>query len=163
MSHKIINPFAVLDRGERYNCFGCSPNNALGLQLHFQDCGENEIESFWQPQKHLEGFFNVLHGGIQATLHDEVAGWIVFTKCKTSGVTQNLNVKYLKPVFINGPKIRIAGKLIEIKDKTAIIKTGIYNSEGQLCSEGEVEYFVFPEAVAKKRHFYPGVEAFYEG
>ena len=68
---KIVNPYAKAGRAE-YQCFGCSPQNAKGLQMKFQLDGE-EVVSVWNPQKWAEGYMNVLHGGIQATLLDEVA------------------------------------------------------------------------------------------
>ena len=63
---KIVNPYAKAGRAE-YQCFGCSPQNAKGLQMKFQLDGE-EVVSVWNPQKWAEGYMNVLHGGIQATL-----------------------------------------------------------------------------------------------
>jgi hypothetical protein len=43
----------------------------------------------------------------------------------------------------------------------AIIKTELFNPKGELCSEGEFQYFTYPEAIAKRRLMYPGIEAFY--
>ncbi len=77
---KIVNPFIELGRGHDYNCFGCSPFNEIGLQLDFWEDGDYLVAK-WQPRKSLEGWMGVLHGGIQATLLDEIAGWIkVFKK-----------------------------------------------------------------------------------
>ena len=98
-----------------YNCFGCSPFNEIGLQLEFWEDGD-ELIAKWQPRKSLEGWGNVLHGGIQAALLDELAGWIVLVKVKTSGVTSALNVKYLKPVNISKGEITVKGKIILNKD-----------------------------------------------
>ena len=161
MRRKIINPFTESHGKDDYKCFGCSPNNAIGLQMTFYDLGD-DIEATWNLKKQFEGFPNVLHGGIQATLHDEIASWVVFTKCKTSGVTKTMNLTYHNPVFTTGGEIRVLARLVQETDKSATISTFLYNSEGKLCSEGNIEYFVFPLAVAKRKHFYPGVEAFYE-
>jgi uncharacterized protein (TIGR00369 family) len=162
MKKTIKNAFAQELKQEEYQCFGCSPHNEHGLKLRFTDTGENEIESIWKPEAHFEGFFKILHGGIQATLHDETAAWLVFTKCKTSGVTQSLCVNYIKHVFVTDEKIRIIARLITLKEKLAVINTKLYNSANELCSEAEVNYFIFPEAVARRKFRYPGAEAFYE-
>lgn len=45
MERKIINPFAGTSG---YNCFGCSPDNKLGLQLSFANEGEY-IVAQWLP------------------------------------------------------------------------------------------------------------------
>ena len=71
----------------------------------------------WQPGKMMEGWVGVLHGGIQASLVDELAGWIVMIKMKTSGVTSDLNVKYLKPVYISKGIITVKGRIISQKTK----------------------------------------------
>lgn len=47
MERKIINPFAGTSG---YNCFGCSPDNKLGLQLSFANEGEY-IVAQWLPSR----------------------------------------------------------------------------------------------------------------
>ena len=92
---KISNPF---EKSENYNCFGCSQNNKFGLQMKFFE-DEDEIVTFWQPQNRFQGYNFVLHGGIQATLMDEIASWVVFIKLKTAGVTSKMEIRYKKPVY----------------------------------------------------------------
>ncbi len=75
---KIRNPYVDL---KGYNCFGCSPNNIQGLHMHFEEHGE-KIISEWTPKMQFQGYKNVLHGGIQATLMDEIASWCVQIKQK---------------------------------------------------------------------------------
>jgi uncharacterized protein (TIGR00369 family) len=162
MNRKIKNPYAKLRKEEEYQCFGCSPFNERGLQLSFQECGKNKIETYWEPKSYYEGFFKILHGGIQATLQDEIAGWLIFSKCKTSGVTQSMNIRYLKPAYITDEKFRITARLIKQEEKKAIVKTELLNQKGEICSEAEVVYFLFTEEIAKRKHQYPGVETFFD-
>lgn len=158
---KILNPFVNQYSEEEYQCFGCSPSNKSGMQLNFYDL-EDSIEAYWTPQKHYEGFFHVLHGGIQSLLHDEIAGWYVMSKLGTSGVTRELAVSYLAPAYVTDKEIRISAKLNKQEGKKALIHSRLYNSEGILCSEGKVEYHIFPLAVARRKHNYPGQEAFFK-
>ena len=116
-----------------YNCFGCSPFNEIGLQLEFWE-NENEMIAKWQPRKSLEGWMNVVHGGIQAALLDELAGWIVLIKMKTSGVTSALNVRYLKPVNISKGEVTVKGKLISVDKKLATIGGSLFDGEGTECA-----------------------------
>lgn len=99
------------------------------------------IETMWNPQKRFEAFKNVLHGGIQSTLLDEIAAWLVFTKCATSGVTQKMQVHFHSPVFVNVPHIRLVGHLVNRKEKPAIKKAELFNSENHLCDEADVDYY----------------------
>ena len=155
---KIINPYNNL---EGYNCFGCSSKNELGLQMEFFEEGDF-IVSKWKPKAHLSGYGNILHGGIQSTLLDEIASWVVSTKVKTAGVTANLNVKYRNPVFTNKGVLTIRAKLIDQNKRFATIYAELMDHNGNVCSEAEVKYFIFPLEIAKRKFHYPGAEAFFE-
>jgi len=155
---KIKNPYNHL---EDYNCFGCSSKNELGLQMEFYEDGDY-IVSKWQPKKHLAGYGNILHGGIQSTILDEIASWVVYTKVQTAGVTATLNVKYKNTVFTDKGELTVRAKLINKDRKFALIRAEILNSVGVICSVAEVKYFIFPQEMAKQRFHYPGVEAFFE-
>ena len=94
-SKHIINPWKEV---EGYDCFGCSPDNPLGLHMEFQEEGE-DIVCHWHPGTHFQGWVHTMHGGILSTLCDETAGWVVFRKLQTTGVTTRLDVRYKKPVM----------------------------------------------------------------
>ena len=159
---KIKNPFTELDSSRKeYNCFGCSPNNEIGLKLEFWEDGE-ELIAKWKPGKMMEGWMGILHGGIQASLVDELAGWIVMIKMRTSGVTSELNVKYLKPVYISKGEITVKGKIISTENKLAKIECSLFDGANTECLKAEITYFCFPEKIARAKYHYPGVEAFFE-
>ncbi len=143
---KVINPFAGR---ENYNCFGCSPDNHDGLQMEFYEEGE-EVICYWQPKEKFQGYNSVLHGGIISTLIDEIASWYVFTKLKTSGMTSKLEVRFKKPVLINGGRLTLRARLAERKRNLAYIDVRLYNSQNELCSEGEAVYFILPKEKAKE-------------
>ncbi len=158
---KIINPFIEIGNKHNYNCFGCSPFNEIGLQLDFWEEGDYLIAK-WQPRKSLEGWNGILHGGIQATLLDELGGWIVMIKMKTAGVTAEMNVEYIKPLTLSKGEITIKGRLIAVEKRIAKIECSLFDKDGVEYAKGKLNYFHFPENIAKERYFYPGIEAFYE-
>jgi len=151
---KIKNPF--LEK-EGYYCFGCSPHNEFGLQMTFYEDGE-EIVSEWNPQNRFQGYSNVLHGGIQSTLMDEIASWLVYVKLKTAGVTSKMEIRLKKTVFLNKGKIILKAKLTEMKKNIAVISVKLFDNEGNLCTEGIFDYFTFPQKIAIKRFDYPADE-----
>lgn len=155
---KIINPFIHKDN---YSCFGCSPHNRGGLQMEFFEDGD-EIVSLWKPDSKFEGFTNVLHGGIQATLMDEIASWVVFVKLKTGGFTTNLNVDYLTTVMIDKGDITLRAYLKEMEKNIARISVALYDGKGVKCSEGTASYFTLPGKIAAAKLRYPGIDSFYE-
>jgi len=150
MYRKIKNIFAKED----YYCFACSPHNPIGLQLSFVETDEG-VETAWSPKQYYEGYPGVIHGGIQATLIDEVAAWTLYIKGKCSGVTSRLNVKYSKQVSSLQNNIIIKGKLREIKRSLAFIDVQIFGENGEMCVRGEAIYFIIPRDEAIAMHYFP--------
>lgn len=156
ISRNIKNPFYQLDG---YNCFGCSPTNKLGLRMQFRLEGD-EVYCDWQPEDHLQGWVGILHGGIQATLMDEIASWFVFVKLHTAGVTSKMEVKLLKPVRMDKAPFRLKARLEQMQKNVAIIRVELFMNDGTLGAESLMHYFTYPQHIAKEKLFYPGIEHF---
>lgn len=157
-TRKIRNPYANM---EGYNCFGCSPNNPFGLRMEFYEKGE-DVFCDWTPSDHLSGYKSVLHGGIQATLLDEIASWAIQVKLKTAGVTANINLRYKLPVFVNKGKLLIKARITEVVKRLAYVRTELYDQEGRLCCFGTIKYFIYPEEIARKKLYFPEFEEFFK-
>ena len=155
---KIVNPYAKSGRAG-YQCFGCSPNNEIGLRLEFWEEGEYVITK-WMPRQSLEGFRDVLHGGIQATLLDELASWVVQTRCKTVGVTSSMEITFRRPVLVSAGEITARGRVKEAGTRIAIIETELFGNDGKLCATAVVKYYLFNAEKASEAYFYPGADAF---
>ncbi len=155
---RIYNPFR---KREGYQCFGCSPDHLSGLQMTFFENGD-EIISTWEPKPQFEGYHGVLHGGIQATIMDEIASWVVYVKVKAAGVTSSINVHYHKPIYMTGEPIIVHSKILCMRRNLADIQVMIYNNENELCSDAVVTYFTFSAKKSKEVFFYPGIEAFFK-
>lgn len=158
MKKELYNAYA--DQ-EGYNCFGCSPDNPFGLKCKFTDEGEY-VTCHWQPSENYQGFFNVLHGGIQATLIDEIACWAIFSHVKSAGVTTNMSVRYRKPVYTNAGEIFLRAKVVEQCKRLVTARVELFNSDNELAVEADVTYMVYPESVASKKLNWPGADAFYK-
>ncbi|MFP4329180.1 MAG: PaaI family thioesterase [Spirochaetaceae bacterium] len=153
---EINNPF--VDH-EGYHCFGCDPNNRFGLKMRFIE-EEERVVSHWEPTASYQGFTDVLHGGIQATLMDELASWYVFVKLKTSGMTERLEVRFNTPVYISGGTVTVTAELVDQERRKARVRLAVYQGDGEAKSEGECIYTIFPEPLARRKLNYPGYEAF---
>lgn len=148
---KIINPWKDT---EGYYCFGCAPQNESGLQMEFYEEGD-EIISFWQPEAKYQGWFNTLHGGIQATLLDEICGWVIIRKLQTAGVTSKMETRYMKPIYTTGGKLTLRASIREQKRNIVIIDACICNPEGEICTSAVCTYFAYPaEKAIKEMHFH---------
>jgi uncharacterized protein (TIGR00369 family) len=154
---KIHNPFRAR---EGYRCFGCSPDHLSGLQLSFYEEGD-ELISIWEPKSQFEGYQGVLHGGILATIMDEIASWVVYVKVKVAGVTSSMDVRYHKPVYMEGGAITIRSKVLRMRRNLADIQVVIYNKENECCAEAMITYFTFSKKKSIESFYYPGEAAFF--
>ncbi|MBI9037194.1 MAG: PaaI family thioesterase [Bacteroidales bacterium] len=155
---KLYNPYRKL---EGYNCFGCSPTNPIGLRMDFFEDGD-EVICRWKPTKEYQGYNGVLHGGIQATLMDEIASWLVQIKLKTAGVTSKLEIKYKKPVIINKGDILLKAILKEMKRNIAVVDVKLFDGENVLCSTAIAQYFTFTTKKAGEEFDFPDYKEFFE-
>ena len=89
---------------------------------------------------------------------DESAGWLVSRKFQTSGMTTNLNVKYKKPIPTgNDVKLEIRARVKETKRNFVFIESTIAY-EGNICSIGELTFFLFSKEIAEKDFMFTGCE-----
>jgi uncharacterized protein (TIGR00369 family) len=146
---KIKNPWL---QKEGYHCFGCCPDNPAGVHMEFFEDGD-EVVCFWLPQDHFQGWVDTLHGGIQSTLIDEIASWVVFRKLQTTGVTNKLEVKFMKPIMTTENQITLRARLVEMKRQVAFIEVKVYNSQEELCTEGKAVYFTANQEKAREMGF----------
>lgn len=155
---KLLNPYVKY--GKDFNCFVCSPFNKIGLKLDFFE-DEDKIIAEWEPHANYSSFHGVLHGGIQATLLDEIANWLISVKLDTSGVTSKLEVDFKKTVKIDNKKVYITSEIVSVDKKYAVIHAKLFNTKKEICATAKVTYRIFPKQLAKEKLYFPGKEAFY--
>ena len=56
------------------SCFACGHSNPFGLNLKFRQEGDSMVTQ-WTPTDHQTGFSNTVHGGLIATVLDEIMAW----------------------------------------------------------------------------------------
>ena len=146
---KIKNPWR--EKGG-YDCFGCSPDNPIGLHMEFFEDGD-DIVCFWCPQQHYQGWINTMHGGIISTLIDEIAGWTVMRKLQATGVTGKLEVAFKKPVMTTELQITLRAHIVKQVRNIAVIAVTLEDGQGVICDEGTAIYFMQPEERAREMGF----------
>jgi uncharacterized protein (TIGR00369 family) len=82
--------------GDDGGCFGCSASNATGLQLRFQRDGRSIVARFTVPDR-FHGAPGVCHGGIVATMMDEISCAVAVFIHDRRVVTGELSVRYRRP------------------------------------------------------------------
>ncbi|MCX7785419.1 MAG: PaaI family thioesterase [candidate division WOR-3 bacterium] len=112
-------------------CFACGQDNPIGLKLKFTPI-PNGVETTFTPTKEYEGFQDIIHGGIIATLLDEAIAWACRT-CGVDAVTGELTVRYKKPLLTNKP-VTIIGTIEKQKGKLLLGSALIKDQEGTLIA-----------------------------
>jgi acyl-coenzyme A thioesterase PaaI-like protein len=157
---KIVNPFKD-NVPEHYPCFGCSPHNPIGIKLEFYQDGDALVAE-WLPSMNYEGYRGVVHGGIQATLMDEIASWFIYSQIGTAGVTKSMTVDYHFPVRVNGEALFLKATLAEKRENHEVVVATEIKQKNKVCATALVTYFTFPENIATGKYHYPGKSAFFE-
>src|SRR5258708_25590378 len=80
-----------------HSCFVCGESNPVGLKLQFETDGRIVQTRFRPGPEHI-GFKQTVHGGLIATLLDEIMVWACAVQTKRFAFCAELNVRYLNPV-----------------------------------------------------------------
>src|ERR1700685_575402 len=112
-------------------CFGCGGGNARGMQLTFeQDDAARKIIGRFRLGTEYQGAFGIVHGGIIATVLDEVMGKV----CRFRGVravTAELSIEYLRPVPVDADLV-VGGYEVEMKGRNLFLAGDIRDVSGQV-------------------------------
>jgi acyl-coenzyme A thioesterase PaaI-like protein len=117
-------------------CFICGVENPIGLKLQIYQTAPGMIETTYTAPDHFQGYPGILHGGIVATILDEISGRALMGDPSSPRFmfTGRLQVKYRRNVPTGEP-LRIVGKGVKSKGKSAEGWAGIYDQEGNLLAE----------------------------
>src|SRR5687767_8838533 len=129
-----LDPFTF---GREQKCFGCGPLNELGLKLTFAVEGDEVVTRF-VPEAGYEGPPGIFHGGLQATLADELAAWTLIGLRDRMGFTSTIDVRLLRPARI-GVELVGRGRIVTENDKLAIVST-IFKQEEKTTMRGRITY-----------------------
>ncbi len=151
---RIINPW--LGNSAGYNCFGCNPGNPIGMRMDFFWDGQ-DVVSVWRAGANHVSWTDTLHGGLQATLLDEICGWVVFFQLQTSGVTAKMETRYRKPVSTRWPYILLRARLEQQRRTLATVKGELLSPDGTLCAGCDCTYFLFPPEKALEMGYKPAI------
>ena len=119
-------------------CFICGLENPVGLKLRIYETEPGMVETTYTAPEYFQGYPGVLHGGIVATMIDEISGRSLMGTLEHGRFmfTAKIEVKYRKNVPIGKP-LRIVGKALKDRGHSAEAWAGIYDEgSGELLAEG---------------------------
>ena len=130
----------IMNRTKQPNskfCFICGLENPVGLKLKIYQTAPGEIETTYTAPEHFQGYPGVLHGGIVASILDEISGRAHMGDDPAAPrfmFTAKLEVRYRKNVPTGSP-LRILGRAGKSKGRMAEGWAGIYDEAGELLAE----------------------------
>ncbi|MBD3380944.1 MAG: hotdog fold thioesterase [candidate division Zixibacteria bacterium] len=110
-------------------CFVCGDQNESGLKARFFVQTDGSVTSEYTVEQRFAGYDNIMHGGIAASLLDEVMIKAIL-KDDVLAVTAEMTVKFKAPVYV-GQKMVLVGRVIESKGR-------LYRTEGVAEVAGKV-------------------------
>lgn len=104
------------------HCFVCGMKNPFGLQVKPEiEAGGALVRIVCTPAEHLQGWANILHGGILSTLLDEAITYVGISTFGQHAVTARLEVRFRNPaptrvkLFVSAERIKVSRRLVEAK------------------------------------------------
>jgi uncharacterized protein (TIGR00369 family) len=109
------------------SCFVCGEANPHGLNLRFHTDGRS-VQARFIPGAEHSGFHRTVHGGLLATVLDEVMVWACAVASRRFGYCAEFNIRFLHPVRPGEPTL-VTGELVTNR------KNRIYEAKAQIQDE----------------------------
>ena len=130
-------------------CFVCGDNNPIGLNLRFET--DDEVARCWfTPRPEHSGFQDTVHGGVTATVLDEVMVWAVGVKLRRFVYCAEMTVRYVNP---GRPGVRMMGlgKLVlNRRDRIFETEGELRTEQGLLVATSTGKYLPVPDSVTDR-------------
>ncbi len=128
-------------------CFVCGDRNECGLNARFYFEGDRAFTECVAVRR-FEGYHDIYHGGITATLMDEVMIKALLAK-EIFALTVELSVKFHKAVLIN-QKLRFEGWLTKQKGRLYVTEGEARNDAGDVVATATGKYLAVTGDVQEK-------------
>jgi len=128
------------DFNDDQHCFVCGKENPAGLKIEFRENPQNkEVEAAVVFPPHLQGWENTVHGGLLATVLDE----IMIKAAAASGiktVTAEITVRYKKPAFTK-TTYQAVGKMLEARGRIVTAESRLCDASGKIFAQAMGKLF----------------------
>jgi acyl-coenzyme A thioesterase PaaI-like protein len=130
---------AVRFTGSDSRCFGCAHDNPRGLGMVFVRDGRDTTSALSLSQEY-EGAPGYAHGGIIATMLDELSCAAVVFATWRFIVTGELAVRYRSPVAIKSPLL-VRGRITDAShERYAVVEAEVV-LQGQVAATSKGKFF----------------------
>jgi uncharacterized protein (TIGR00369 family) len=126
------------------SCFVCGELNTSGLKLRFETDGKVVTSRFRARGDHI-GFKGTVHGGIIATVLDEIMVWACAVQTKRFAYCAELNVRFASPLRPEQEVTASAELVSNRRNKLFEAKAELRNEAGELLASASGKYLPIPE------------------
>ncbi|MDH5507214.1 MAG: PaaI family thioesterase [Anaerolineae bacterium] len=129
------------------HCFVCGLENGDGLKLEFYKDGPDSVAAEYTVPAKFQGYPGVVHGGIVATMLDEIAGRVFMIDDPNRFMyTARLTTRYRTPVPTEKP-LRLVGRIVKDRARLAESRAELYGPDGDLLADAEALLVSLPDGV----------------
>ena len=122
-----------------HSCFVCGESNPLGLRLRFHTDGRVVTTRFRPCAEHI-GFKGVVHGGLIATVLDEIMVWACAVQTRRFAFCAELNVRFVSSLAPGG-EVVVTSELVENRRNRIFATTAtVQSAAGELLAEATGKY-----------------------
>jgi uncharacterized protein (TIGR00369 family) len=147
----------VAEDGRRYafadhHCFACGGSNPIGMRLRIE-IGDGLARTTWKAGRDFVGWSDKLHGGIIATLLDEVMAWAP-SSFDSWAVTAEMSIRYRSPAA-PGEALEATGRVVRRRRRIYDVEGEVRAADGRLVATGSGRYLgATPSAKAELKERY---------
>lgn len=132
-----------------HSCFVCGESNPHGLKMRFHAEGRVVTAKFRPCAEHV-GFKGVVHGGLTATVLDEIMVWACVVATRKFAFCAELKVRYLRPLA-PGEEVVVTSELVEDhKGRILEAKAAMHNAAGKILVQATGKYMPLKEVDASE-------------
>jgi uncharacterized protein (TIGR00369 family) len=128
-----------------HSCFVCGESNSIGLNLRFETDGR-VVKALFTPRPEHIGFKRVVHGGILATVLDEIMVWACVVPTRRFAYCADLSVRFANPARPNQSLVASAELISNRRNKIFEARGELHDSSGVLIATATGKYLPIKNA-----------------
>ena len=127
------------------SCFACGHSNPHGLNLKFRKEGDHMLTD-WTPSGHQTGFSNTVHGGLIATVLDEIMAWTCGVIGGRFAYSVDLQIHYTRPLS-PGDQVKGIGSILENRKRKIFQTSAVLEVGGEEIASATGKYLAVKASV----------------
>ncbi len=127
------------------SCFVCGESNPVGLKLTSETDGRT-VQLRFRPGPEHVGFKQTVHGGLIATVLDEIMVWACAVRTQRFAYCAELTVRYLQPVQPQQELLAVAELVENRRNRIFAARAELRNRAGVALASASGKYLPIKEA-----------------